>query len=111
MVNAFSVITLVVSSSKLFLLLLLFFMFMSPSRTRTLSVAGVAFVLFSQIFGWIATGMLLAPGALAAACPAGPLTGYWPMEEGGVSVATADLTGGNDGTLEDGTAWTGVGGV
>ena len=95
-------------SSKVFLP---FTLFMSPSQTRTLSVSGVAFVLFSQIFGWIAAGMLLAPAAMAAACPAGPLVGYWPMEEGGVSVTTADLTGGNDGTLENGVLWTGAGGV
>ena len=34
--------------------------------------------------------------------------GHWPFEEG-TGTATADLTGGNDGTLENGAAWTGAG--
>jgi cysteine-rich repeat protein len=45
---------------------------------------------------------------VANACPVGAMLGHWPLEEGS-GTNTVDLTLGNDGTLENGTLWTGAG--
>jgi cysteine-rich repeat protein len=44
----------------------------------------------------------------SSSCPAGPMVGHWPLEEHSGTTA-ADLTGGNDGTLEGGTVQAGAG--
>jgi cysteine-rich repeat protein len=83
-----------------FLPQLLMLLLESPWKQRVSFFACVCLIL--QLFLWQRVFSAPLP------CPPGPLVGYWPFEEG-EGTSTADLTGGNDGTLEGGTAWTGAG--